>query len=129
MSTAFEPSATLVDETLTVVLTDRKEHTRQSLIAVVDRSYLGDLAAVEILDLQAQAPGAHLPVELVLDPFTWSYDDEVDAALLRLAPQRRQEQIDVDGWVSLSVGRVIIRLTFVIPGVSYLNGRGGWVDR
>ncbi len=115
------PSVELTDQTVLIRLAEGPDRIGRPVQAVIDRTGLGDLCAVEILDLAAQLPGVQLPPFPPRGQFpSWSYDTGVDAMWVVLLDDKTHESLDVDGEAFTSSAGDLLSLTFEVPGLSYL---------
>lgn len=115
------PFASITGETLTVTLSDQAPVREESFEGMADRSLMGDLVGIEILDFMQQIPDAHIDPSIDSGRFRWSYDEESDAAYLRWGKSRGQVQISVQGTATLGADRTVTRIDVTIPGVSYID--------
>lgn len=91
---AFQPSVVVSDEVLILKLAAASSavEVEVQFDCVIDQSDFGDVVGVEILDLRQQLAGGRASASPTDGFPRWSYDDEIDAFYVRVAPGRAQVQ-------------------------------------
>jgi uncharacterized protein YuzE len=107
--TEFHPLAVVHDGVIKVFLGAGSPDRTTSFDAVIDRTDLGDVVGIEVLDLRRQVGGSVRSVPSSGFP-RWSYDDEIDALYIHLLDARAQVQVTASGMAALDGSDQIITL-------------------
>src|SRR5438270_5657861 len=115
--TTFEPCWEIVDNTLHARLDAGEVASQLSFECILDLSGLGDVVGVEVLDFSRQLEGATPPAAPSGDPFRWSYDTEIDAFYLHVAPANAPIQKKSSGLALLTDQRHLVGVQIKLPGL------------
>jgi uncharacterized protein YuzE len=107
----FKPFITANDNALIVTVGEGFNDRRENFKGVIDKTALGNIVGIEILDFQKQ-------ISVTLPLFQndhqnfpqWSYDNDIDAFYLRIADGPAPVQVNVVGWADLGQDRSLIAL-------------------